>query len=69
MTTITTLVNLVTGTLTLIAFILANNNDAIYMGHLFTVYPSDPETNLPYDNRVIALVGIEVVGVLRAAWH
>ena len=56
-TTVTTLVNLATRTPMLIAFVPANNNDAIYIGHSLTIYPSDPANTLPFDNQVIALLG------------
>ena len=55
--TVTTLVNLATQTPTLIAFIPVNDNDAIYIGHSLTIYPSEPANTLPFDDRVIALVG------------
>ena len=55
--TVTTLVNLATRTPTLIAFIPANDHDAIYIGHSLTIYPSDPANTLPFGDRVIALVG------------
>ena len=55
--TVTTLVNLATRTPTLVAFVPANDNDAIYIRHSLTIYPSDPVNTLPFDNEVIALLG------------
>ena len=51
--TVTTLVNLATCTPTLIAFVPDNDNDAIYIRHSLTIYPSDPANTLPFDNQVM----------------
>ena len=61
--TITTLVNLVTRTPPLIDFVPENDNDAIYIGHSLTIYPSDPANTLPIDDRVITLVGNDPTSV------
>ena len=71
--TVTTLVSLATRTPTLIAFVPDNDNDAIYIGHSLTIYPSDPANTLPFDDEVIALVGddpndVQPLGHCLAFW-
>ena len=67
--TITMLVNLSTRTPTLIAFVPVNDNDAIYIGHSLTIYPSDLANTLPFDDRVIALVGDDPNAVQPLVMH
>ena len=49
--------NITQHTPTILAFVLDNNLDYIYVGHTPTVYPADPTEAMPFDNHMGILVG------------